>query len=107
MGKSVTDAGGAIVEVLASRSDKPTVRGDLETWVSGNLLPVTSVIDSPPGVAKTTLTFFGGFGTRETCVVVDVRTMKIVKKVSGSVFGTGDSSVKQLIPEILKLLATG
>lgn len=89
------------MEILASRADKATVKTDLDTWVSGNSLVMTSVIDTPAGKATTTL---NAFGIRETCVIVDVRTMKIVRKVNGSVFGIGTSSVGQLIPEILKLL---
>jgi len=100
----VVDAGGVIVEVLASKGGGPVAKADLNAWINTYSLPVTSVIDSPPGTGTKTLT---AFGIRETCVVVDVRTMKIVKKVNGSVTGSGESSVKQLIPEILKLLATG
>ncbi len=96
----MVDAGGAIVEVLASNGGGAPTKANLNAWVTTYNVPVTSVIDSPSSTK--TLTFFG---IRETCVVVDVRTMKIVKKVNGSVAGTGDSSVKQLIPEILKLLA--
>lgn len=98
----MVDAGGAIVEVLASYGGGAPTKANLNAWVTTHNLPVTSVIDSPSSIK--TLTFFG---IRETCVIVDVRTMKIVKKVNGSVTGTGDSSVKQLIPEILKLLAAG
>lgn len=98
----MVDAGGAIVEILASHGGGAPTKANLNAWVTTYNLPVTSVIDSPSSTK--TLTFFG---IRETCVIVDVRTMKIVKKVNGSVAGTGDSSVKQLIPEILKLLAAG
>lgn len=98
----MVDAGGAIVEVLASSGGGAATKANLNAWVTTYNLPVTSVIDAPSSTK--TLTFFG---IRETCVIVDVRTMKIVKKVNGSVAGSGDSSVKQLIPEILKLLAAG
>jgi len=100
----VVDAGGAIVEVLASKGGASVAKADLNAWITTYNLPVTSVIDTPPSSGTKTLTFFG---IRETCVIVDVRTMKIVKKVNGSVTGTGDSSVKQLIPQILTLLAAG
>jgi len=101
LGKSVTDAGGVIVEILASRGGGTTKKSDLDAWITTYKVPVTSVIDTPPSTGTKTLTFFG---VRETCVIVDVKTMKILKKVNGSVFGTGNSSVKQLVPEILKLL---
>ena len=100
----MVDAGGAIVEILASKAGGAVAKADLNNWVNTFNLPVTSVMDTPPGSGTKTLTFFG---IRETCVVVDVRTMKIVKKVNGSVTGSGDSSVKQLIPQILTLLAAG
>lgn len=101
MGKSVTDAGGVIVEILASKFGAAVQKSDLDAWIKTYKLPVTTVMDTPPGSGTKTLTFFG---IRETCVIVDVKTMKIVKKVNGSTAGSGDSSVKQLIPEILKLL---
>lgn len=87
--------------MLASTAGGPASKADLDAWVATYKVPVTSVIDTPPGTGTKTLTFFG---IRETCVIVDVHTMKIVKKVNGSVAGTGDSSVKQLIPELLTLL---
>lgn len=99
----MVDAGGAIVEILASKAGGAVAKADLNTWINTYSLPVTSVIDSPPGSGTKSLTFFG---IRETCVIVDVRTMKIVKKLNGDTSGVASSSVKQLIPEILKLLAT-
>lgn len=101
MGKSVVDAGGVIVEILGSKFGATVQKTDLEAWIKTYKLPVTTVIDTPPGAGTPTLTFFG---IRETCVIVDVKTMKIVKKINGSTTGMGDSSVKQLVPEILKLL---
>lgn len=85
--------------MLASKAGGPAAKSDLDAWITTYKLPVTSVIDSPASTA--TLTFFD---IRETCVIVDVRTMKIVQKVNGSTAGSGDSSVKQLVPELLKLL---
>ena len=100
-GRSIVDAGGAIVEILASKGFAAAKKADLDAWITTYKLPVTSVIDSPPGSGTKTLTFFE---IRETCVIVDVRTMRIVKKVNGSTTGSGDSSVKQLVPAILALL---
>lgn len=104
MGKSVVDAGGVVVEILGTRTGLATKKPDLDTWVNNYKLPVTSLIDSPAGSGTKTLTFFT---VRETCVIVDVRTMKIVKKINGSTAGSGKSSVAQLVPEILALLAAG
>lgn len=95
------DAGGAIVEILGTKAGGAVAKADLDAWIKTYKLPVTSVMDTPAGSGTKTLTFFG---IRETCVIVDVKTMKILKKINGSVTGTGDSSVKQLVPEILKLL---
>ncbi len=100
MGKSVTDAGGVIVEVLSTKADGPVAKADLDAWIKKFPLPVTTVMDVT-ALPRQTVAFFG---IRETCVIVDVKTMKIVKKINGSVAGTGASSVKQLIPEILTLL---
>jgi hypothetical protein len=44
------------------------------------------------------------FGIRETAVIIDLRTMKIVRKINGATDGTGTTSVAQLVPEILELL---
>ncbi|MGZ3422532.1 MAG: hypothetical protein ACXWUG_20565 [Polyangiales bacterium] len=101
MGKSVNDAGGYVVEVLGSKAGGPVAKADLDAWIKTYKVPVTALIDTPAGSGTKTLTFFG---IRETCVIVDVHTMKIVKKVNGSVAGIGDSSIKQLIPQILTLL---
>lgn len=99
MGKSVVDAGGYVVEILGSKSGGPVAKADLDAWIKTYKVPVTAVMDSPSSTK--TLTFFG---IRETCVIVDVHTMKIVKKINGSVAGVGDSSIKQLIPQLLTLL---
>ena len=97
----MVDAGGAIVEILGTRGGSPVKKSDLDTWITTYKLPVTAVIDTPAGSGTATLSYFG---IRETCFIVDVKTLKIVKKVNGSVTGTGTSSVGQLIPEILTLL---
>jgi hypothetical protein len=99
MGKSVVDAGGYVVEILGSKAGGTVAKADLDAWIKTYKVPVTALMDSP--ASTKTLTFFG---IRETCVIVDVHTMKIVKKVNGSVAGVGDSSIKQLVPEILTLL---
>lgn len=89
-----------IIEVLETKGFAAPVRADLDAWITTYKLPVTSLIDS----ASTPLATFNAYGQREQAFVVDLRTMKILKKVEGSVFGTGDSSVKQLIPFLLELL---
>lgn len=95
------DAGGLVVEILGSKSGGVPSQTDVKAWVDTYDLHVTTVKDGP---GSKSIAFFG---VRETAVVVDLRTMKIVKKVNGSVAGSGDSSVKQLVPEVLALLAGG
>jgi len=97
----IVDAGGVIIEILESRSFGVATKTDLDSWVKGNSLPVTSLIDP----ADKPLQTFNAYGRRENTFVVDLRTMKILKKISGSVTGTGDSSVKQAIPFLMSLLA--
>jgi hypothetical protein len=99
----VVDAGGAVVEILGTRAGAAVKKSDLDTWITTYKLPVTAVIDTPAGTSTKTLSYFG---IRETAFIVDVRTLKIVKKINGSVAGAGTSSVGQLIPEILTLLKT-
>jgi hypothetical protein len=98
----VTDAGGVVVEILGSKGGGAVAKSDVDAWVNTYKLPVTTVKDAPGGTGSISF-----FGIRETCVIVDVKTMKIVKKINGSVAGAGTSSVGQLVPEILKLLASG
>lgn len=100
--KKIVDAGGLIIEVLASKQDVPQpTQADLRAWISTYRLTVHSLID-PPGSAKATLT---AFGIRETGVIVDLRTMKIVKKINGSVTGAPPSSIQQLLAEMLTLVS--
>ena len=94
-------AGGTIVEVLASTSNGPPTRGNLDAWVSTFRLPVTVVMD-PPGSGTVSLRTLG---VRESTFIVDTRTMEIVEKYNGSVAGIGASGVAQAIPRMLELLA--
>jgi hypothetical protein len=99
--KKIVDAGGLIIEVLASKvgAAQPS-EADLRAWVDKGTLIVHSLID-PPGNANATL---NAFGIRETAVIVDLRTMKILKKINGSTAGTPPSSIQQLLTEMLTLV---
>jgi hypothetical protein len=99
--KTVITGGGLIIEILVSYFFKPVAESNLRAWIEGNKLTVTSLMD-PPGSGTPTL---DAFGIRETCFIVDLTTMKIVKKINGSVSGSGDSSIKQLMPELAALVA--
>ncbi|MGZ7033153.1 MAG: hypothetical protein ACXVIJ_14430, partial [Thermoanaerobaculia bacterium] len=79
-GKTVVDAGGVIIEILETRSFGAPTKADLDAWVKTYKLPVTSLIDP----ASKPLQTFNSYGRRENTFVVDLRTMKILKKVSGS-----------------------
>jgi hypothetical protein len=89
-----------VVEILETKYGGAPVRADLDAWITAYKIPVTSVID-PPGVGTKT---FDTYGRRENTFVVDLKTMKILKKVSGSIAGIGDSSVKQVVPYLMTLL---
>jgi hypothetical protein len=99
--KTVIDNGGLIIEVLVTYFFKEVAESNLRAWIDGNKLTVTSLMD-PPGTGKTSE---AAFGIRETCLIVDLRTMKIVKKINGSITGSGDSSIKQMVPELLTLVS--
>ena len=94
------DAGGVIVEILATRSGAPATRADLTTWVNNYRLPVTSLVDRP-GTGTVTL---NTYGIRESAFIVDLATMRVVRKFNGSVAGVGASAIAQAIPEMLRLL---
>lgn len=96
------DAGGIIIEILASKqlSPQPT-QADLRAWITKQKLIVHSLID-PPGSANVSL---NAFGIRETAVIVDLKTMKILKKINGSTAGAPPSSIQQLLAEMLTLVS--
>ncbi|GAC1351614.1 MAG: hypothetical protein NVSMB1_06310 [Polyangiales bacterium] len=98
--KSSVDGGGIILEILASKFGGEASKSDLDAWIGKGKIFTTSMID-PMGSGTPTLT---AFGIRETAVIVDLRTMKIVEKVNGSVAGIGASSVAQLLPKLLALV---
>ena len=95
------DAGGVIVEVLASNVGAPPTRNNLNSWITTVGLPVTALID-PSGVGTRTL---NTYGVRESTFIVDLATMVVVFKVNGSVGGVGPSGVAQAIPRMLELLS--
>lgn len=90
-----------MIQILETRALAPPVKNDLDAWVNTYKLTITALMD-PPGVGTRTL---DTYGRRENAFIVDLKTMKIVQKISGSILGVGTSSAKQLIPPILTLLA--
>ena len=97
----MVDAGGIVIEILETKFGGAVAKGDLDTWVNTYKIPTTSVMD-PPGTGTKT---FDTWGRRENTFIVDLKTMKILKKISGSIAGIGDSSVKTGVAFILPLLA--
>lgn len=100
-GKTVVDAGGVVIQVLATRAFAAATKSDLDTWVNTYKVPITALHD-PPGVGTRTL---DTYKRREYAFILDLRTMKILERIDGSVTGTGDSSFKQAVPKLLALLA--
>jgi hypothetical protein len=101
--RSVVAAGGLILEVLGI--DGETTRQQLDDWVNGSNLTITTVRD-PDGKypqSQAALT------TREWSYVIDLRTMKVVYKVFGS-YGGGQDSVNAIdmaIADIINRLKSG
>lgn len=104
MGKQVVDAGGVIVEILASDSSTGTVnpptKADLDAWITTYMLPVTTVMDP----ANLPLQSLHTLGRREYCFIVDLKTMKILNLYMGSIFGVGTSSAATGMQTMLQLL---
>jgi hypothetical protein len=86
--------------VLAAKGGGPVTTADLDAWIKVPGLKVTSLMD-PPGPARVTL---NAFGIRETGVIVDLRTMKIVKKINGDTTGLSASSINELLSAMASLL---
>src|SRR5262245_27495115 len=102
MGQQVIDAGGAIVEVLETTWFGVSSRSDLDAWVNTYRLPVTSVIDDPARAPA--LQTFNALGQREEAYVIDLRTMRIISRIQGSVAGIGTPSAKTAMEQLLQLL---
>lgn len=94
------DAGGVIVEILASKLGGPPTMMDLQAWINTYGLINTTVMDLP-GTGTVTL---NTYGIRESAFIVDLTTMQVLVKINGSVAGVGASSVAQAIPMLLTLL---
>lgn len=96
------DAGGTVVQILESYAGGPASRANLDAWVTKYPVVTTTLIDTPAGTGTKTL---ATYGMREQVFIVEMKTMKIVKKISGSVLGVGTPSITQAVPIILGLLA--
>ncbi len=92
-----------IVELLESNNigSSPVTMTQLKAWVDTYKIPVTTVMDPPP---DTGLTSYKVLGQRETTYIVDLRTMKIVKRILGDVTGAFTPGLDSGITQIIALL---
>jgi hypothetical protein len=101
LGPGVVTAGGAVVEVLASEGFTFVAdRTHLDAWLATYDLRVTSVIDAP-GHGLETLHVVG---VRETSLIVDLATMKIVWMMNGDLGGVDPSSINAAAAEMHRRL---
>jgi hypothetical protein len=103
-GKQIVDAGGVVVEVLQSNNFSPANQTALETWILAYDLSVTSVIDAASADPNQTET---ALGIRETTWIVELETMTILNKFSGSIQGIGTPSAEAATPVVLNYLIGG
>lgn len=75
-------AGGLLVEVVTETVGTIS-RSTLDSWVRSNNMSVTAVIDRNPATNRA----FAVLGRRETWYIVDLRTMRIARKISGDTSG--------------------
>jgi hypothetical protein len=99
-GLEVTNANGIIVEMLTEGpGGGAATMADLNAWESTYRLNVTTGIDLP-GSRRA----FMVLGVRETSYFVDLRTMRIVTKISGDRSGiSGDATMTNVINQFLTL----
>jgi hypothetical protein len=96
----VNAAGGLLVEVLTEGFGGPVTRGNLDAWVGNNMLRLTTVSDVPPSTRA-----FMVLGRRETSYLVDLRTMRVVRRALGDTGGSvRPAPVNAEIDRLLALL---
>ena len=103
MGRSVIDAGGAIVEILATDQLNPMAhveKADLRSWIEAPRLTVTTVRDPDANPAQS----ITALQAREFTYVVDLATMRILIFYIGSTAGPGDSAALRAMRDVLALL---
>jgi hypothetical protein len=101
MGKSVLDAGGIIVEILAggNTGGQPTL-AELNAWITTYGLTVTTVKD-PDSMPQASLT---ALQVREYTYVVDLSNMKILNFFPGTQSGIGTTGAMSGMQTMLQLL---
>ncbi len=99
----MVDAGGIVLEILETRAFSAPKKNDLDTWVNTYKLTVTSLID-PASAPRAT---YDTYGTREIAFVVELSTMKVLKKYQGNTAPPSTStpsSIDSAVTDILALL---
>ena len=96
-------AGGRVIQILMTNGGQRATRTALDAWVNRYELRITALID-PAGVGTRTL---NTYGVRESAFIVDLATMRVVRKVNGSVAGIGPSAIQQIVPTMMELLQRG
>ena len=100
-GKAVLDKGGAIIEVLMTKGfTMPSTQGDVDAWITKYKL-VETVVKDPDGSGTPSL---DNLGARDTAYIVDLKTMKVVKHITGSFTGFTPTSIEQGLTEMNSLL---
>ncbi|MEZ4392484.1 MAG: hypothetical protein R3A48_15455 [Polyangiales bacterium] len=97
------EAGGRVIQILMTNGGQRATRSALDAWVNRFDLRITALID-PAGVGTRTL---NTYGVRESAFIVDLSTMRVVRRINGSVAGIGPSAIQQIVPTILELLRRG
>jgi hypothetical protein len=95
-GKAVLDKGGIIIEVMAHGE----TRANMDAWITTYKLPITTVRD-PDNMQNQTL---DALVLREYNYIVDLATMKIVDRMSGSTAGIGAPATTAGMNKMLQLL---
>jgi hypothetical protein len=96
----MVDLGAVVVEVLETKAGAAPVQADLDAWINSHKIPVTSMIDAPSSPLAT----YKALVRREQGWIVDLSTMKIVKKYTGSTDGSPDGLISSAAADLATLL---
>jgi hypothetical protein len=87
-GASVDQAGGILVEVLMTAGfAAPPTKANLDSWVEKYNLHFTAVAD-----LSAALTTNNTLGRRDQAYIIDLKTMKILQYIDGSIVAAGNSN---------------
>jgi hypothetical protein len=96
----VNAAGGLLIEVVTEAIGGLS-RSTVDAWVNSNSLRLTTVIDRNPMTNRA----FAVLGRREVSYLVDLRTMRIVRKILGDTSGATSTTVlNSAVDQLLALL---